>query len=58
MIDFDTYSAFYFGFQKNGVPFSALWLKYGNYDGDPDLILELTNRAQSICEPSPSLRRN
>ncbi|KAF9487492.1 P-type ATPase-like protein [Pleurotus eryngii] len=41
-------AAFYFGFQKNGVPFSALWLKYGNYDGDPDLILELTNRAQSI----------
>ncbi|KAG9222104.1 hypothetical protein CCMSSC00406_0009285 [Pleurotus cornucopiae] len=41
-------AAFYFGFQKNGVPFSALWLKYGIYDGDPDLILELTNRAQSI----------
>ncbi|KAF4573612.1 hypothetical protein EYR36_008130 [Pleurotus pulmonarius] len=41
-------AAFYFGFQKNGVPFSALWLKYGDYDGDPDLILELTNRAQSI----------
>ncbi|KAF7984332.1 hypothetical protein HWV62_15333 [Athelia sp. TMB] len=40
--------AFYFGFQKNGVPFSALWLKYGNYDADPNLVAELTNKAQSI----------
>lgn len=40
--------AFYFGFQKNGVPFSALWLKYGNYDVDPDLLAELTDKAQSI----------
>ncbi|KAG7443376.1 calcium ATPase [Guyanagaster necrorhizus] len=40
--------AFYFGFQRNGVPFSALWLKYGGYDADPDLVKELTNKAQSI----------
>ncbi|KAK0457372.1 uncharacterized protein EV420DRAFT_1644129 [Desarmillaria tabescens] len=40
--------AFYFGFERNGVPFSALWLKYGDYDADPALIQELTNKAQSI----------
>ncbi|KAF9068133.1 hypothetical protein BDP27DRAFT_1266640 [Rhodocollybia butyracea] len=40
--------AFYFGFILNGVPFSALWLKYGNYDVDPDLLAEVTNKAQSI----------
>ncbi|KAG7443333.1 calcium ATPase [Guyanagaster necrorhizus] len=40
--------AFYFGFQRHGVPFSALWLKYGNYDVNPARIQELTNRAQSI----------
>ncbi|PBK66785.1 calcium ATPase [Armillaria solidipes] len=40
--------AFYFGFQRNGVPFSQLWLKYGGYDADPDLVKELTNKAQSI----------
>jgi len=40
--------AFYFGFQKNGIPFSALWLKYGGYDLDPALVAEMTNRAQSI----------
>ncbi|KAF9078799.1 hypothetical protein BDP27DRAFT_1412741 [Rhodocollybia butyracea] len=39
---------FFFGFQLNGVPFSALWLKYGNYDIDPDLLAELKNEAQSI----------
>ena len=42
--------AFYFGFQRNGVPFSALWLKYGSYDADPALVTELTNKAQSICK--------
>jgi sodium/potassium-transporting ATPase subunit alpha len=42
--------AFYFGFQRNGVPFSALWLKYGGYDVDPAIIAELTARAQSICQ--------
>ncbi|KAI3609640.1 h k atpase alpha [Moniliophthora roreri] len=40
--------AFYFGFQRNGIPFSALWLKYGNYDVDPALLAEVTNKAQSI----------
>ncbi|KAK0207703.1 hypothetical protein IW262DRAFT_1498522 [Armillaria fumosa] len=40
--------AFYFGFQRNGVSFSALWLKYGDYDADPALVQELTNKAQSI----------
>jgi sodium/potassium-transporting ATPase subunit alpha len=44
--------AFYFGFQRNGVPFSALWLKYGGYDVDPAIIAELTNKAQSICTPT------
>ncbi|KAK0185004.1 hypothetical protein F5146DRAFT_1167853 [Armillaria mellea] len=28
----------------NGVPFSKLWLKYGGYDADPDLVRELTNK--------------
>ena len=42
--------AFYFGFQRNGVPFSALWLKYGGYDVDPNLMAELTAKAQSICQ--------
>jgi len=40
--------AFYFGFQRNGVPFSKLWLQYGGYDVDPAVISELTNKAQSI----------
>ncbi|KAK0457306.1 uncharacterized protein EV420DRAFT_1550084 [Desarmillaria tabescens] len=40
--------AFYFGFQRHGIPFSALWLKYGGYDANPKLVSELTNRAQSI----------
>ncbi|KAK0497548.1 hypothetical protein EDD18DRAFT_1352394 [Armillaria luteobubalina] len=40
--------AFYFRFQRNGIPFSELWLKYGGYDADPDLVKELTNKAQSI----------
>ncbi|KAK0207339.1 hypothetical protein IW262DRAFT_1450882 [Armillaria fumosa] len=33
---------------RNGIPFSKLWLKYGGYDADPDLVKELTNKAQSI----------
>ncbi|KAJ6599519.1 hypothetical protein B0H10DRAFT_2084333 [Mycena sp. CBHHK59/15] len=41
-------AAFYFGFQRNGVPFSALWRKYGTSTVDPDLLSELTNRAQSL----------
>ncbi|KAJ6489874.1 hypothetical protein C8R45DRAFT_1062204 [Mycena sanguinolenta] len=41
-------AAFYFGFQRNGVPFSALWRKYGTSTVDPALLAELTNRAQSL----------
>lgn len=41
-------SAFYFGFVRQGIPFSALWLQYGNYDVDPDLIASATTHAQSI----------
>ncbi|KAK7053708.1 calcium ATPase [Favolaschia claudopus] len=41
-------AAFYFGFERHGVPFSALYRKYGGYDVDPDLVSELTNRAQSL----------
>ncbi|KAJ7366054.1 hypothetical protein DFH08DRAFT_162880 [Mycena albidolilacea] len=41
-------AAFYFGFQRNGVPFSALWRKYGTSSVDPALLAELTNRAQSL----------
>ncbi|KAK7054487.1 hypothetical protein VNI00_003685 [Paramarasmius palmivorus] len=40
--------AFYFGYARHGIPFSALWLKYGNYDVDPELLAEVTNKAQSI----------
>lgn len=41
--------AFYFGFWRSyGIPFSALWLKYGSYDVDPALLAEATARAQSI----------
>ncbi|KAH8826911.1 hypothetical protein DL96DRAFT_1669665 [Flagelloscypha sp. PMI_526] len=36
--------AFYFGYQKNGIPFSALWLKYGDYGVDPDYFAEVTTR--------------
>jgi sodium/potassium-transporting ATPase subunit alpha len=46
------YRAFYFGFQRQGIPFSALWLKYGGYDVDPDVFAEALNRAQSICMSS------
>ncbi|KAJ7499936.1 hypothetical protein FB451DRAFT_1385591 [Mycena latifolia] len=42
------FRAFYFGFQRNGVPFSALWRKYGTSTVDPDILSELTNRAQSL----------
>ncbi|KAJ7085621.1 hypothetical protein C8R43DRAFT_1244958 [Mycena crocata] len=41
-------AAFYFGFQRNGIPFSALWGKYGTSTVDPDLLAELTNQAQSL----------
>jgi hypothetical protein len=49
--------AFYFGFQRNGVPFSALWLNYGGpVPVSADRFIELTNKAQSICE-SPSKKK-
>ncbi|KAJ7713558.1 hypothetical protein B0H16DRAFT_1899480 [Mycena metata] len=41
-------AAFYFGFHRNGVPFSALWRKYGTSTVDPTLLAELTSRAQSL----------
>ncbi|BGO93751.1 hypothetical protein NBRC10512v2_006066 [Rhodotorula toruloides] len=41
-------AAFYFGFQRHGIPFSALWLQYGNYAVDADVLAEATNRAQSL----------
>ncbi|KAK1231903.1 hypothetical protein PQX77_004971 [Marasmius sp. AFHP31] len=40
--------AFYFGFQRNGIPFSAMWLKYGDYNVDTDVFNETLNKAQSI----------
>ncbi|GAA5889238.1 hypothetical protein JCM8208_007811 [Rhodotorula glutinis] len=40
--------AFYFGFHRRGIRFSQLWLKYGGYDVDADLMAEATNAAQSI----------
>ncbi|KAJ7618585.1 hypothetical protein FB45DRAFT_1007358 [Roridomyces roridus] len=41
-------AAFYFGFHRNGVPFSAIWDKYGTSTVDPDLLAELTSKAQSL----------
>lgn len=40
--------AYYFGFTKSGIPFSTLWLHYGDYNLDPDVLNRATNRAQSI----------
>ncbi|BGP13453.1 hypothetical protein JCM10213_001777 [Rhodosporidiobolus nylandii] len=40
--------AFYFGFHRAGIPFSALWLKYGGYDVDPAFFAERLNVSQSI----------
>ncbi|KAL8280473.1 hypothetical protein RQP46_007121 [Phenoliferia psychrophenolica] len=40
--------AFYFGFARSGIPFSKLWLQYGGYDVDPDLLASATNRSQTI----------
>lgn len=36
--------------QRKGVPFSALWLKYGNLDPkyDPNYVTAVTNEASSI----------
>ncbi|KAJ7438708.1 hypothetical protein B0H11DRAFT_1752553 [Mycena galericulata] len=41
-------AAFYFGFQRHGIPFSAMWRKYGTSTVDPALLTEMTNRAQSL----------
>ena len=40
--------SFHWGYQRNGIPFSSLWLKYGGYDVDPDLFAYAQNQAQSI----------
>ncbi|KAK4046272.1 hypothetical protein OIV83_006195 [Microbotryomycetes sp. JL201] len=40
--------AFYFGFARDGIPFSTFWLKFGNYDIDTDVFNEHLNKAQSI----------
>ncbi|XP_014557492.1 hypothetical protein COCVIDRAFT_96915 [Bipolaris victoriae FI3] len=36
--------------ERNGIPFTAMWLKFGNYDPQysPELITKLTNEASSI----------
>jgi hypothetical protein len=43
------FSAFWFGFHRRGIPFSALWLKFEGTGIDPDVLAEATNHAQSIC---------
>ncbi|KAM0791484.1 hypothetical protein ACM66B_005937 [Microbotryomycetes sp. NB124-2] len=40
--------AFYFGFARDGIPFSTFWLKFGNYDLDTDVFNEHLAKAQSI----------
>lgn len=36
--------------ERRGIPFTAIWLKFGNYDSqyDPDYIAEVFNEASSI----------
>lgn len=36
--------------ERKGVPFTAMWLKFGNYDSqyDPDYITTTANTASSI----------
>ena len=41
--------AFTYGFVRNGVPFSAIFLSFGQAAVDPDLFTACTNQAQSIC---------
>ncbi|EMD89795.1 hypothetical protein COCC4DRAFT_124864 [Bipolaris maydis ATCC 48331] len=40
----------YWWIERNGIPFTAMWLKFGNYDPkySPELITKLTNEASSI----------
>lgn len=47
----------HFGFVRNGVPFSAIWLAFGRADVDPDLFAYCTNQTQSICASPIRLRR-
>jgi sodium/potassium-transporting ATPase subunit alpha len=36
--------------ERRGVPFTAMWLKFGDYDPqyDPDYIAQVANEASSI----------
>ena len=36
--------------ERRGIPFTAMWLKFGEYDSqyDPDYITQTTNEASSI----------
>ena len=36
--------------ERKGIPFTAMWLKFGNYDSkyDPNYITQITNEASSI----------
>nr|GAT50083.1 predicted protein [Mycena chlorophos] len=36
------------GFQRNGIPFSAMYRKDGGYDMDPAVFSEQTDRAQAV----------
>ncbi|GAA6003245.1 cation-translocating P-type ATPase [Rhodotorula paludigena] len=40
--------AFYFALERKGISFSALWLKYGNYDVDANVLAEAISTAQSV----------
>ncbi|KAK4049497.1 hypothetical protein OIO90_005448 [Microbotryomycetes sp. JL221] len=40
--------AFYFGFSRDGIPFSTFWLKFGAYDLPADVFNEHLAKAQSI----------
>ncbi|CAK5279696.1 unnamed protein product [Mycena citricolor] len=41
-------AAFYFGFARNGIPFSQIWRKYGSSTVDAAWLAEVTSRAQSL----------
>jgi sodium/potassium-transporting ATPase subunit alpha len=35
--------------ERRGVPFTAMWLKFGVYDSlDPDFVTEVANEASSV----------
>lgn len=50
--DLDHFSVIYYTktLRRKGVPFTAMWLKFGNYDSqyDPAYITETANTASSI----------